>query len=101
MTSPLPAPTTDELIHWSRVLRRAANGRGPVNIIVCVYCLRTADIRQDEHAWDNWTITPYDECPACIELGRKPDETPVHLDMAEAKFEEALRKVKQHDTKGN
>ena len=84
----------EELIHQCRLLRRINNGRGPVQILMCVFCLRSADIREDEHAWDSWIITPFDQCPACVEAGQAPGEVePVHLVAAREIFKASLRKV--------
>jgi hypothetical protein len=59
----------DELIHVSRLLRIADNGKNrPPVIIRCVYCLRAVDVQHCLRDAFGWQTAPYVACDRCLKL---------------------------------
>ena len=87
---------------WSRLLRPVYNPHikrhEPVHVLGCASCGRaSADIREDEHGHDGWTVAPVYICPDCNEKTQLPDEH-VYPDELKSvrrkKFEKQIDQIK-------
>jgi hypothetical protein len=93
-SQPLPVILDeDELIHVSRLLRIADNGKGrPPEIIRCVYCLRAVNVRKHLRAAFGWRTAPYVVCKQCLELENDNGRTYYPIQARET-YERKLQEI--------
>lgn len=82
----------DELIHVSRLLRRADNGMGLPVIIRCVYCLRTVNTKRHPELASGWRTAPYVVCAGCLNLEKCNGRTYYPI-QAKERYERKLQEI--------
>jgi hypothetical protein len=83
----------DELIHVSRLLRIADNGKGrPPVIIRCVYCLGAVDTSKCPKQASGWRVSPYVVCCRCLKLEKCNGRTYYPI-QAREKYELKLQEI--------
>ncbi len=87
---------------WDALLRNVYNPgikrHEPLRVLGCANCGRASeDIRENEHAWDGWTVAPVKICPNCAENGKAklPNGVTYPEPLRTTRRQDYLKRLKQ------